>query len=661
MTDDVKRPATEEALARAEHELAAARRRLESALIAGEVGTFEWDVVEDRLYGDANFERLFGIPLDATGAPLARFIEAIHPEDRARTMERIQHTMATGEPCEVDYRIVSGACTRWVVSRGKVERDASGRAVRFPGVLLDVSERVRAEAARREVERRFERQSRVLATMISSIEDFVYTFDRAGRFLFVNKPLLDLWGMRLEDAVGKDFFELPYPPELAAKLHAQIRQVVRTGQGVSDETEYTSPTGATGYYEYIFVPVFGVDGAVEVVAGSTRDITARKRMERALVDADRRKTEFLALLAHELRNPLAPIHNAVQILRMHGDDVQEVQRAAAMMQRQVGHMVTLVDDLLDVSRISRGKIEIRPQRIELAPIVQHAVEAARPLYDRRRHELTVELPDEPVWVRADATRMAQIVGNLLSNAAKFTDAGGHVTLTLERVDGQAVVRVRDDGIGIEAESLSRVFDMFVQVDTSLERSQGGLGLGLTLVKSLVELHGGSVEARSDGPGRGSEFAVRLPALRAAPAHEVPRLPIEPAPRRLAGGCRILVVDDNRDSADSLGMLLALNGNQVHTGYDGLEGVAAAERFRPEIVLLDIGMPKLSGYDACRRIREQPWGKDMVLIALTGWGQEEDKRRTEKAGFDAHLVKPVDPAALTELLASVTRSGGERAG
>ena len=318
--------ATAAALARAERALEAARRRLESALIAAEVGTFEWNIVDDRLYGDPNFERFFGIALDAIGAaPLGRFIEAIHPDDRARAMARIEHSMATGEPCEVEYRIVVGDRTRWVVARGKVEYDAAGRAVRFPGVLLDVTERVRAETARAQVQNRFERQSRVLDTVLSSIKDFVYTFDREGRFLFVNKPLLDLWGMKMEDAVGKTFFELPYPAPLAAKLHAQIRQIVETGRGISDETEYSSPTGATGYYEYIFMPVFGADGAVEVVAGSTRDITVRKAMEEALKETDRRKTEFLAMLSHELRNPLAPIHNAVHILQLENGDATAVR------------------------------------------------------------------------------------------------------------------------------------------------------------------------------------------------------------------------------------------------------------------------------------------------------------------------------------------------
>ncbi len=371
------------------------------------------------------------------------------------------------------------------------------------------------------------------------------------------------------------------------------------------------------------------------------------RLVEDLRESDRRKNEFLAMLAHELRNPLAPIRNAVQIMRLTGGNAEAVHSASEMMERQIGQMVRLVDDLLDVSRISRGKIELRRGRIELASAVNHAVEAIRPQCKSRDHALTATLPPQPVYLNADPTRLAQVVGNLLNNACKFTERGGRIWLTVERERGEAVIRVRDTGIGIAADQLPRVFEMFTQVDTSLERTQGGLGIGLTLVKKLVEMHGGTVEVHSAGIGQGSEFVVRLPILveTAKPAPE----PTVSEPTRTTAR-RILVVDDNWDSAESLAILLELTGNKTHTAYDGLEAVEAAATFKPDVVLLDIGLPKLNGYEAARKIREEPWGKSMMLVALTGWGQEEDRQRSREAGFDAHLVKPVDHAALTKLLA-----------
>ena len=375
-----------------------------------------------------------------------------------------------------------------------------------------------------------------------------------------------------------------------------------------------------------------------------------------LAKADRRKNEFLAMLAHELRNPLAPICNALQIMRLTASrerqrpEDEAVQSASAMMERQVGQMVRLVDDLLDVSRISQGKIELRSGRIDLASVVHHAVEAIRPQCKSMDHALTVTLPPKPIFLNADPTRLAQVVGNLLNNASKFTDKGGQIWLTVEREGKQAVIRVRDNGIGIAADQLPRIFEMFVQIDTSLERSVSGLGIGLTLVKTLVEMHDGTVEVHSAGVGQGSEFVVRLPIV-VEPPKTPPPEPTVSEPTTMITR-RILVVDDNRDSAESLAMLLKLTGHETHTAYDGLEAVAAAATFRPEVVLLDIGLPKLNGYDACRKIREQPWGKGMALIALTGWGQDEDRRKSQEAGFDGHLVKPVDHATLTKLLAEL---------
>jgi signal transduction histidine kinase/ActR/RegA family two-component response regulator len=373
----------------------------------------------------------------------------------------------------------------------------------------------------------------------------------------------------------------------------------------------------------------------------------------ALEDADRRKTEFLAMLAHELRNPLAPISNAVEILRRSGGDEQKVRPVTEMMQRQVGQMARLIDDLLDVSRISRGKIKLRREPGELASVIHHAVEAARPAIEHAQQELTVTLSSPPLYLDADPVRLAEIVGNLLNNASKFTVRGGRIRLTVEQDGGEAIIRVWDSGIGIASDKLPHIFDVFMQVDTSLDRPQGGLGLGLTLVKSLVELHGGTVQAYSAGIGQGSEFVVRLPIMVRTPA----QAPSKPAASEsaIATPRRILVVDDNRDSAESLATLLKLSGNETHTAFDGDEALERAAAVRPDVVLLDIGLPKMNGYEAARRIRQQPWGKSMVLVALTGWAHDEDRQKTRQAGFNAHLVKPVDLAAIRKLLAASAAS------
>lgn len=389
-----------------------------------------------------------------------------------------------------------------------------------------------------------------------------------------------------------------------------------------------------------------------------RELTAR------LTEADRRKDEFLALLAHELRNPLAPIRYGVQLMRRprnNGESVGAVDdKVLDMLERQLAQMVRLVDDLLDNSRISQGKLTLQKQRIELAAVLSNAVETSRPHIDAGGHRLTVVAPPNPIFVDADGTRLAQVFSNLLNNSAKFTRPGGRIEVNVEIQAGDVVVSIKDTGIGISPEKLPRIFEMFMQVDHSLEKAHGGLGIGLTLVKKLVEMHGGGVEARSDGHGRGSEFVVRLPG--AGPAVQELKIPsADESVNSSAGasdGLRILVADDNRDAADTLAMLLTILGHQVRTANDGLRAIDEAAAFQPDVILMDIGMPRLNGYEACRRIREQAGGEKVFLVALTGWGQDDDKRRSMEAGFDCHMLKPITIATLEKLLAELSSAGGK---
>ena len=379
-------------------------------------------------------------------------------------------------------------------------------------------------------------------------------------------------------------------------------------------------------------------------------VYARRELEKLnaeLSEASERKNEFLAMLGHELRNPLAPIRNMLEIMKHSSPRTESVERALRTMDRQLDQMTRLIEDLLNVSRISRGKIDLRKGTLDLVSAVKQVIEGARPQVESMGHDLRVTVSNEPLYLNADPTRLAQVLGNLLNNACKFTDAGGCISLSALREGDEAVIRVQDSGIGIPTDALTHIFQMFTQLDTSLERSAGGLGLGLPLVKTLIEMHGGTVEAHSDGAGQGSEFVIRLPLLHEAPQKISHQGVDEPTPK---AGRRILVVDDNRDSADSLALLLTIEGNQTQTAYDGLEAMEVAATFRPNVILLDIGLPKVNGYEVARKIRRQPWAKDMLLVALTGWGQDEDRQKSKDAGFDGHLVKPVDHTALQKLLA-----------
>ena len=513
----------------------------------------------------------------------------------------------------------------------------------------DVSEQRRQQAEVERLAAESERQKQVYETALSNSPDFNYVFDLDGRFTYVNQALLGRWGRTLDDAVGRDFHDLGYPAELAARLQRQIREVIDTAQPVRDETPYAGASRARAY-EYIFVPVTDAEGRVVAVTGSTRDITARKQIEHALRDNDRRKDEFLAVLAHELRNPLAPLGNGLEIIRRATDLPPAVTAARDMMGRQLAHLVRLVDDLMDASRISRGKVTLRRAPVRLDAVLRQAAEAVRPLAEARSLRFDVDLPPPDTVVDGDATRLAQVFGNLLHNAVKFSEPGGRVRLTVDVADDHVDLCVSDTGSGIAPEMLPRVFDMFSQADGTVERSHGGLGIGLSLVKALVALHGGLVEAESDGLGHGSRFTVRLRTSAFSPQAAPAPVAIE------GGGGRVLVVDDNVDAAESMAELLQMLGATTEVCHDGLAALQRAPAFQPQVIFLDIGMPGLNGHDTARRIRASDWGRDVVLVALTGWGNAKERQQSQEAGFDHHLVKPSHLPDVQEILARATQPG-----
>jgi len=511
---------------------------------------------------------------------------------------------------------------------------------RFLGILRDITERKEAEEALLQSQ---EEQQIIL----DNTPAMIWYKDTQNRILRVNASAAKSLGLQREAIEGKS--TAAFYPDDADHYHRDDLIVAQTGlPRLGIEEPYRLPSGETRWIRTDKIPLKGDSGQVTRILVMSIDITERKRAEEALQEADRRKDEFLATLAHELRNPLTPISAGIRTLRL-GGKPEAVDRILDVMEGQMCHMVRLIDDLLDLSRITFGKIELRKAPVELADVVGHAVESSRPAIDQAGHEFHVYFPAGPIMVEGDLTRLAQAISNLLNNAAKFTSPGGRIILTVEREGREALVRVRDNGIGIPSEMLGRLFDIFIQWDRSQEKSQAGLGIGLSLVKRLVELHGGAVEAHSEGLGKGSEFVIRLPALE-APAHEV-AVPItghETADRPPAKR-RILIADDNPNVLIGMKFWLEAMGYEVLTAGDGLEAVEAAASFRPEVMLLDIGMPGLNGYDVCRRIRTEPWGRRILIIAVTGWGQDRDKELSREAGFDRHLVKPVNFELLETLL------------
>jgi PAS domain S-box-containing protein len=593
---------------------------------------------------NAAAERLFGFTAEeAVGKHISLVIppERISEEDqiltRLRAGQRIEHF-------ETERRRSDGQRILVSLTISPI-KDDTGNVVGASKIARDITDRKLVEADRQK-----------FVTLIENSTDFIGMCDLEGIPFFVNRAGLQMVGLDSIDEARrtpvKDFF---FPEDQDRIMNEFFPSVMENGHGEIEVRFRHFKTGASRWMAYKVLKLINVDGQPTGFATVSQDVSERKRLaddlQRLAIDlsvADQRKNEFLATLAHELRNPLAPLVNMLEVLKRADDDAVMLKRARDTIERQLGQMVRLVDDLLDLNRITHDRLELRQTEVELSSVIQHAVEVARPLIDSAGHDLHVNLPAEPIYLNADPARLAQVFGNLLNNSSRYTKPGGTIRIDAMREDGEVVVTVKDNGAGIPPDKLASIFDMFTQVDRSPERSQGGLGIGLTLVKRLIEMHDGSVEPRSAGEGQGSEFVVRLPILVRSSAPAPTPITAEKAPAR-----RILIVDDNRDSADSLALLLEITGNQTFVAHDGYEAMAAAEKHRPEVVLLDIGLPKLSGHEVCRRVREQSWGQDIVMLALTGWGQEEDRRKSQEAGFDGHLVKPVNYDELLELLSSLT--------
>ena len=576
-------------------------------------------------------------PEEIIGKTMAELAE---PKALAAIEPHIQRVLS-GEVAEFEIEAPhrSGRSIMHVVYTPEWSGD---QVVGWIGTIADVTEQRAAERALRESEARFR-------TMADAAPVLIWISGTDKLCTWFNKPWLEFVGRTLEQELGNGWAENVHPDDLT-RCVATYRSSFDARRPFTMEYRLRRADGEFRWVLDHGIPRYEDRGEFVGYVGSCMDISDQKGIEDTLREADRRKDEFLATLAHELRNPLAPVRNAIEILRLRGPQTPELELARDVIDRQMRLMKRLIDDLMDVSRITRNRMELRRERVLLSDVLETAIETSRNAIEAGALTFDVALPDEALALEGDPARLAQVFANLLSNAAKFSERGGRIALTVERSGHEAVIRLRDEGIGIPADMLPRIFDMFMQADRTLERSRGGLGIGLTLVKQILAMHGGTIEVKSDGPGRGSEFAARLPLADAVPAlaeSQAPERTLAAAPVRR----RVLIADDNEDAAETLGAMLSFLGYETRRAHDGMQALKACDEFRPEVALLDIGMPKVSGYDVARYLRNRPWGQDVLLVAITGWGQAQDRERAQEAGFDHHLVKPVDPDALATLLAS----------
>ena len=544
------------------------------------------------------------------------------------------------------HRDKDGTVGHALVAWERIQFDGRPAAL---ALFEDVTESESAEELLRASERRFR-------ALIERSWDAIVLVGEDRRVRYFSPSVSRILGYGVEEFIGRDVFDLVHPDDLTYVTHLFVRILQWPGSTLTAQFRCRHKDGSWRWLECTTTNLLE-DSAVGSLVINSHDITERKQLDEALqqrakelADANQSKDEFLAMLAHELRNPLVPIVNSLHILRKELSANPELQRARLMAERQVRNMVHLVDDLLDVSRLTMGKIRLRKERVELSVVVERSVATSRPGIDQRKHELSVSLPSEVIWLEGDPVRLEQVLINLLTNAAKYTDPGGRIELVAGRDGSDVVIQVKDNGIGIDPELLPRIFELFTQANRSLDRSQGGLGIGLTVARRLVEMHGGVITAASPGIGKGSEFIVRLPA-RAAMAvespHAIPRISSQGSP-----ALRILVIEDNVDAAESLAILLRMFGHEPQVVHSGLAGLDAASTYRPNVILLDIGLPGMDGYEVAKRLRQQEASKNAAVIAMSGYSLTDDAIPFREAGFDRYLVKPVEPEKLQEVLLSV---------
>ncbi|MFM0309463.1 PAS domain S-box protein [Paraburkholderia sp. RL17-383-BIF-A] len=625
----------------AQKELQESRDVLSLAMRGARMGAWSHEPKSGRFWWSRELEALAGYAEGRFANTPGGFFELIHPGDLLALNEAVDHAVEAGDDYVAEFRFLHASgdwC--WMEGRGRAAYDRHGEPLMIYGLGIDITERKEAQTV-------LLRQ----AAIFEHLSDAIVITDLRGNITDFNVGGERMLGYRMREILGKPV-ALFLPPEDALNIRRETLAALAAEGTWRGELPFVRRDGSRGVCETVVKPLANARGDIYGAVSINRDITERRRAEHQLTrlnlelsKADRRKDEFLATLAHELRNPLAPMRNVLEILRLKEFADPQLNWSRDVFDRQLQHMTHLVDDLLEVSRITQGKLELRKQRLELARAMQSAMEAARPTVQASSHHLSVTLPREPLYLIADPTRLSQMILNLLNNAAKYTPPGGSISLAAEREGDEAVIVVRDSGIGIPREHLDSVFEMFSQLAPALDRSQGGLGIGLALVRGLAELHGGTVAAFSDGPGTGSEFVIRLPLTKAA------SLPADSAPPEAphTAGLRVLVVDDNADAAESLAMVLELEGHEVRTAGDGIAGLELIDAFAPQAVILDIGLPRLNGYEVARRIRRDHEDAGILLIAVTGWGQQQDKQTAVEAGFDHHFTKPVDPRELQRVL------------
>ncbi len=638
---------------RAEEALRRANDRLRLVQDAARIGSWDWNVVTGELVWSDRCKALYGLPPD-TAMTYDVFLAAVHPDDRPRIQEAVRSALEAGGRYEVEMRAVHpDGGVRWITSTGEAYLDAGGRAVRMSGMAFDVSERKRTETALRDAAETAERTQAALAHAGAMANlgawwiDVVDERDVNASPLHWSDEVYRIFGYQPREVpVSNEFFFAHVHPDDRKRVSDAVASALAAGQQYVVEHRVVRRDGTERVVLEHGEARRDGNGRLVRIVGAVQDVTDRKRAEEELRRADQRKSEFLAILSHELRNPLAPIRNGAYLLERAAPGSHQAARAREAIRRQTEHLTRLVDDLLDVTRISRGKIALHRERIDLREIAWKTTDDLQSSLAQAGIALRLDPgAGRPVWIDADPTRVSQVLGNLLQNSIKFTPRGGTVAVSIATADGAAELRVRDTGVGMDPATVQQMFEPFAQGDHSLARSAGGLGLGLALVKGLVELHGGAVEAHSDGVGKGAEFLVRLP-LAAAAAEDAA------GGRAAAGGeaRAILVVEDNVDAAQTLADILELDGHRVTIAHDGRSGIELARRLRPDVVLCDIGLPDLDGYAVARELRRDGALRETRLVALSGYAQPEDRERAREAGFDAHLAKPPDLDALKRVLA-----------